>query len=115
MPGVLSARYAGEPASDARNNAVLVAALAGVADRRAHYYCVLVLVRRPDDPQPIVAEGIWHGTVIDAPRGSGGFGYDPLFWVAEHGCSAAELPAELKNRLSHRARAAAALARAVRG
>ena len=104
-PGVLSARYAGEPASDARNNAALVAALAGVADRRAHYYCVLVLVRRADDPQPIVAEGIWHGTVIDTPRGSGGFGYDPHFEDAESGMTGAELPLARKNEVSHRGQA----------
>ena len=104
-PGVLSARYAGEPASDARNNAALVAALAGVADRRAHYYCVLVLVRRADDPQPIVAEGIWHGTVIDTPRGSGGFGYDPHFEDAQSGMTGAELPLARKNEVSHRGQA----------
>jgi XTP/dITP diphosphohydrolase len=104
-PGVLSARYAGEPASDARNNATLVATLAGVADRRAHYYCVLVLVRRADDPQPIVAEGIWHGTVIDTPRGSGGFGYDPHFEDAQSGMTGAELPLARKNVVSHRGQA----------
>ena len=78
-PGVLSARYAGEPKSDARNNAKLIADLRDVADRRAHYYCVLVLVRSPDDPEPIIAEGAWHGTIVDTPRGNGGFGYDPHF------------------------------------
>ena len=104
-PGVHSARYAREPASDARNNAALVAALAGVNDRRALYYCVLVLVRRADDPQPIVAEGIWHGTVIDAPRGSGGFGYDPHFEDAESGMTGAELPLARKNEVSHRGQA----------
>ena len=108
-PGVLSARYAGEPASDTRNNAALVAALAGVADRRAHYYCVLVLVRRTDDPQPIVAEGVWHGTVIDAPRGSGGFGYDPHFEDAASGMTGAELPLARKNEVSHRGQAMRAL------
>ena len=104
-PGVLSARYAGEPASDARNNAALVAALAGVADRRAHYYCVLVFVRRADDPQPIFAEGIWHGTVIDTPRGSGGFGYDPHFEDVQSGLTGAELPLARKNDISHRGQA----------
>jgi XTP/dITP diphosphohydrolase len=104
-PGVHSARYAGEPASDARNNAALVAALAGVADRRAHYYCVLVLVRRAEDPQPIFAEGIWHGTVIDAPRGSGGFGYDPHFVDAQSGLTGAELALARKNEISHRGKA----------
>ena len=104
-PGVHSARYGREPASDARNNAALVAALAGVNDRRAHYYCVLVLVRRADDPQPIVAEGIWHGTVIDTPRGSGGFGYDPHFEDVQSGLTGAELPPARKNEVSHRGQA----------
>ena len=104
-PGVRSARYAGEPASDARNNAALVAALAGVADRRAHYYCVLVLLRHADDPQPIIAEGVWHGRIVDAPRGSGGFGYDPHFQDDATGYTGAELPLARKNLLSHRGRA----------
>jgi XTP/dITP diphosphohydrolase len=108
-PGVQSARYAGEPRSDARNNEKLVAALAGVADRRAHYACVLVLVRHADDPQPIIAEGDWHGTIIDAPRGSGGFGYDPHFLDGETGLTGAELPLDRKNELSHRGRAMRAL------
>jgi XTP/dITP diphosphohydrolase len=104
-PGVHSARYAGEPRSDARNNARLVAALAGVADRRAHYYCVLVLVRHADDPEPIITEGRWEGRIVDAPRGSGGFGYDPLFLVPEYGKTFGELPPEVKAQMSHRARA----------
>ena len=104
-PGVQSARYAGEPRSDARNNAKLVQALAGVVDRRAHYACVLVLVRRADDPEPIVAEGRWHGRIIDAPRGTGGFGYDPHFEDLETGLTGAELPLERKNALSHRGKA----------
>ena len=104
-PGVYSARYAGEPKSDARNNAALVAALAGVADRRAHYYCVLALVRHRDDPQPILSEGIWHGRIVDAPRGDGGFGYDPHFEDAATGLTGAELPLEQKNALSHRGQA----------
>ena len=104
-PGVRSARYAGEPVSDARNNAALVAALRGIADRRAHYYCVLVLVRHADDPQPILAEGIWHGTIVDTPRGSGGFGYDPHFQDAITGRTGAELPLQRKNALSHRGQA----------
>ncbi|MDR1709829.1 MAG: non-canonical purine NTP pyrophosphatase, partial [Candidatus Accumulibacter sp.] len=78
-PGVHSARYAGEPKSDERNNARLVADLAGQTDRRAHYVCALVFLRRADDPQPLIAEGEWHGEIIDAPRGEGGFGYDPYF------------------------------------
>jgi XTP/dITP diphosphohydrolase len=108
-PGVQSARYAGEPKSDARNNAKLVQALAGVADRRAHYACVLVLVRHPGDPEPIVAEGRWHGRIVDAPRGTGGFGYDPQFEDLETGLTGAELPLERKNELSHRGKAMRAL------
>jgi XTP/dITP diphosphohydrolase len=108
-PGVHSARYAGEPKSDARNNASLIAALAGVADRSAHYACVLTLVRHEHDPEPIIAEGAWHGTVIDTPRGAGGFGYDPHFLDAATGLTAAELPLEQKNELSHRGKAMRAL------
>lgn len=108
-PGVRSARYAGEPNSDARNNAALVEALAGVADRRAHYYCVLVLVHRADDPQPIIAEGAWYGRIVDAPRGDRGFGYDPHFEDAVTGLTGAELPLETKNELSHRGQAMRAL------
>jgi len=108
-PGVQSARYAGEPRSDARNNARLVAALAGVSDRCAHYACVLTLVRHERDPEPIIAEGAWHGVVIDAPRGAGGFGYDPHFLDASTGLTAAELPLERKNELSHRGKAMRAL------
>jgi len=108
-PGVLSARYAGEPKSDARNNAALVAALRGVADRRAHYYCVLVLVRHAGDPQPIIAEGAWYGTIVDAPRGGGGFGYDPHFLDETTGLTGAELPLAKKNELSHRGQAMRAL------
>jgi XTP/dITP diphosphohydrolase len=104
-PGVRSARFAGEPKSDARNNLALVDALRGVGDRRAHYYCVLVLARHAEDPQPLIAEGIWHGTVIDTPRGDGGFGYDPHFQDRQTGLTGAELPLERKNELSHRGQA----------
>ena len=104
-PGVRSARYAGDPKSDARNNTALIAALQGVTDRRAHYYCVLALLRHAGDPQPIVAEGVWHGTVIDAPRGNGGFGYDPHFQDCATGLTGAELPLARKNELSHRGQA----------
>lgn len=104
-PGVHSARYAGEPKSDARNNALLVERLMGVTDRDAYFYCVVALVRSPDDPRPLVADGEWHGTILDAPRGDNGFGYDPLFYVPELEQSAAELDANLKNTLSHRAAA----------
>ena len=108
-PGVFSARYGGEPKSDAKNNAKLLADLAGMADRRAHYVAVLVLMRSADDPQPIVAEGEWHGEIVDEPRGEGGFGYDPYFLVPDLGLTVAELPHEEKNRRSHRGKALAQL------
>lgn len=104
-PGVISARYAGEPKSDARNNEKLLADLAGHADRRAHFVSCRVLCRSADDPQPIIAEGEWHGEIVDQYRGDGGFGYDPLFFVPEFGQTAAELAADTKNRVSHRGRA----------
>ena len=108
-PGVQSARYAGEPKSDARNNEKLIADLAGVADRRAHYYCMLALVRHEADPEPILADGRWDGSIIDAPRGSGGFGYDPHFLDATTGLTGAELAVQRKNELSHRGKAIRAL------
>lgn len=104
-PGVLSARYAGEPKSDARNNEKLLADLAGQTDRRAHFVSLLVLCRSADDPQPIIAEGEWHGEILSTPRGAEGFGYDPLFFVPDTGLTAAELDPETKNRLSHRGQA----------
>jgi XTP/dITP diphosphohydrolase len=110
-PGVHSARYSGPQATDADNNRKLLAQLAGVppARRGARYVCVLALVRSDSDPLPVIAQGLWRGRILEAQRGAGGFGYDPLFWVETHARSAAELPAALKNRLSHRARASAAL------
>ncbi|MEM5429033.1 RdgB/HAM1 family non-canonical purine NTP pyrophosphatase [Cupriavidus oxalaticus] len=111
-PGVYSARYAqmaGKPKSDAANNAYLVSQLAGKLDRHAHYYCVLVFVRHAEDPCPLIAEGVWHGEVVDAPRGAGGFGYDPHFLLPVLGKTAAELSAEEKNAISHRAQALRAL------
>lgn len=108
-PGVHSARYGGAPKSDARNNERLLATLQGQTDRRAHYVCVLVLVRHADDPQPLLAQGTWHGEILTAARGDGGFGYDPLFLVQGHTCTAAELPATEKNRVSHRGQAMAQL------
>jgi XTP/dITP diphosphohydrolase len=108
-PGVYSAHFAGEPRSDARNNAKLAEVLAGVADRRAHYACVLVLLRAHDDPEPIIAEGRWDGRIVDTPRGSGGFGYDPYFEDLATGLTGAELPLEQKNALSHRGKALRAL------
>ncbi|MDE3010000.1 MAG: RdgB/HAM1 family non-canonical purine NTP pyrophosphatase [Pseudomonadota bacterium] len=109
-PGVQSARYAGEPRDDARNNAQLLAALAqrgatAPRARTARFVCTLVLVRRSDDPDPLVAQGRWHGRIALQPAGSGGFGYDPLFELPELGCTSAELPAGRKNQLSHRAQA----------
>jgi XTP/dITP diphosphohydrolase len=109
-PGVRSARYAGEGADDTANNARLLAELAGVpAPRRARYRAVIVLVRSADDPTPLVAEGTWEGRIGFEARGCGGFGYDPLFLVGDTGTTAAELPADHKNRVSHRACALAAL------
>ena len=104
-PGVFSARYAGEPKSDRRNNDKLLQILQGVTDRRAHYYCVLVLVRHADDPQPLIAEGEWHGEIAQEERGDGGFGYDPMFWLPEYGKMSAELSHEEKAKISHRAKA----------
>lgn len=101
-PGVYSARFAGEPKSDEANNALLLEKLNGEADRRAHYVCVLVMLQHAEDPQPIIAEGEWHGEVTREARGAGGFGYDPYFLLPELGQTAAELDAALKNTLSHR-------------
>ncbi len=108
-PGVYSARYAGEPRSDARNNQKLIEALRGETNRRAHYYCVMVYLRYPDDPEPVIAEGRWYGEIIDTQRGSGGFGYDPYFLVPELNRTGAELSAEEKNAISHRGQALRAL------
>jgi len=108
-PGVYSARFAGEPKSDARNNAKLVADLADHADKSAYYYCVLVYVRHADDPQPVIADGMWRGRIIDTPRGANGFGYDPYFLVPDFGRTAAELAPEEKNAVSHRGQALRAL------
>ncbi len=108
-PGVFSARFAGEPKSDLRNNQKLVQLLASHANRRAYYYCVMVLVRHADDPQPLIADGIWHGEIIVQPRGQSGFGYDPYFYLPALGKTAAELEPLEKNRISHRAQALLAL------
>ena len=108
-PGVLSARYAGEPKSDARNNQKLIHDLSTHEDKSAYYYCVLVYLRHADDPQPVIAEGRWDGEIIATPRGENGFGYDPHFWVAALNKTAAELSAEEKNQLSHRGQALRAL------
>jgi XTP/dITP diphosphohydrolase len=104
-PGVFSARFAGEPKSDERNNQKMIADLQGKTDRRAHYVAVLVFVHHADDPQPIICEGEWHGEIIDTPRGANGFGYDPYFLVPDLNQTAAEIAAEEKNKRSHRGKA----------
>ena len=108
-PGVFSARYAGEPKSDQRNNQKLVEALNKESDRSAYYYCVIVLLHHTDDPQPIIAEGLWHGEIISEARGESGFGYDPYFLVPALGKTAAELNMDEKNKISHRGQALAQL------
>ncbi len=106
-PGVYSARYAGVGASDQDNLLKLLDALEGVDPprRSARFHCVLALMRHGEDPCPLIAEGCWQGSILPAPRGAGGFGYDPVFWVPDMACSAAELSAQHKNRISHRGKA----------
>ncbi|WP_432723927.1 RdgB/HAM1 family non-canonical purine NTP pyrophosphatase [Jeongeupia wiesaeckerbachi] len=104
-PGVYSARFAGEPKSDARNNEKLLAELADKTDRGAYYYAALVLVRSEHDPQPLIADGVCPGTIIAAPRGEGGFGYDPLFLLPQYDRTVAEISADEKAAISHRGRA----------
>lgn len=117
-PGVHSAYYAGREgtreARDARNNAKLVEQLHAASDRSAFYYCVLLLVRHPDDPTPLVADGLWHGEIVLEPRGSNGFGYDPYFLVRGARLTAAQMEPAEKNRVSHRGQALAQLARKLR-
>ncbi len=108
-PGIRSARYAGDSADDVANNAKLVAAIRDVQQPPAHYYCAAVLTRSADDPAPLVATARWHGVLLAEPRGSSGFGYDPHFFLPALGCTVAQLPAETKNRLSHRGQAVATL------
>jgi XTP/dITP diphosphohydrolase len=108
-PGVYSARYAGEPKSDARNSEKLIADLAAHDDKSAYYYCVLVYVRHADDPQPVIADGIWRGQIVADARGEGGFGYDPHFLLPALGKTAAELASNEKNAVSHRGQALRAL------
>ena len=109
-PGILSARFAGQPTDDERNSLELLRRLSGVAQRQAHYTCALVAVRAADDPEPLIVDARWNGEIALAPRGEGGFGYDPLFFVPELGVTAAELDGAHKNRISHRGLAMAALA-----
>lgn len=106
-PGLHSARYAGSHGNATANNALLLERLRDVPEshRGAHFYCVLVLLRSADDPQPLIAEGTWHGRILLAPRGARGFGYDPVFFDPGHGRSAAELDPALKNAISHRGQA----------
>ena len=117
-PGVHSAYFAGREGTreerDARNNAKLVASLREQPDRAAYYYCVLVLMRSPADPTPLVADGRWHGSIALEARGEGGFGYDPYFLPRDSELTVAQLPADEKNRVSHRALALAALAERLR-
>jgi XTP/dITP diphosphohydrolase len=108
-PGVRSARFAGDGATDLQNNVELLHRLAGVADRSAHYTCVLVAMRSGTDPDPVIADARWPGNIIDDARGSNGFGYDPHFWLPGLGCTAAELEPAHKNRISHRGQASQAL------
>lgn len=114
-PGIYSARYAGERCNDADNNAKLLDALKDVpeAQRTARFQCLLVYLRHADDPTPLIVQGTWEGRILTAPRGDNGFGYDPLFFVPDLGKSSAELPAEVKNRLSHRGQALRKLLAAV--
>ncbi|MCK8516861.1 RdgB/HAM1 family non-canonical purine NTP pyrophosphatase [Methylonatrum kenyense] len=106
-PGIYSSRYAGESATDRDNNTLLLAELAGVPEqeRTARFQCVMALLRHADDPTPIICQGTWEGRILTAPDGSGGFGYDPLFYIQAEGCSAARLNPDNKNRLSHRGQA----------
>jgi XTP/dITP diphosphohydrolase len=112
-PGVRSARFAGEQATDAQNNAALVARLAAATSTAAHYVCVLVALRCAEDPEPLVAEGRWHGRIVAQAAGANGFGYDPHFWIDALGATAGELAPERKNELSHRALAMRALREAM--
>ncbi len=104
-PGVLSARYAGEPKSDERNNEKLLEVLGTEDNRHAHFYCVMVLVRHELDPEPLIAEGRWAGEILTEYRGNDGFGYDPIFLDAKTGKTVAELPLDIKSRISHRGHA----------
>jgi XTP/dITP diphosphohydrolase len=104
-PGVISAHYAGFPKSDAANNALLLKNMQGIANRSAHYFACVVFLRHALDPQPIIAQGVWQVELLHTPLGEGGFGYDPLFLDPTHGLSIAQMPAQLKNQISHRAKA----------
>ena len=113
-PGIYSARYA-ENRGDAANNAKLLTALEGNKNRKARYQCVIAFMQHAKDPTPLIFQGRWEGEIALAPAGSNGFGYDPIFYVAEHNCTAAELQPEQKKQLSHRAHALALLKQAIQG
>jgi XTP/dITP diphosphohydrolase len=106
-PGIYSSRFAGPDADDRANNRKLLELLRNVSgdDRSAHFYCAMAWLRHAEDPAPLIAVGSWDGFILESPRGDGGFGYDPLFWLRGRECSSAELPAAEKNRLSHRGQA----------
>ncbi|KUM54894.1 RdgB/HAM1 family non-canonical purine NTP pyrophosphatase [Rheinheimera sp. EpRS3] len=110
-PGIYSARYAGEAATDAANITKLLSALQDIpaAQRTAQFHCVLVYLRHAEDPTPLVCHGVWHGEITQTPAGSAGFGYDPVFYIAAEGCTSAELPPGRKQQLSHRGKALAQL------
>ncbi len=106
-PGLYSARYSGEGANDQKNNDKMLRELTGVpeAKRTARYQCVLVFMRDGNDPMPMIAQGSLEGRILESSRGTGGFGYDPIFWLPDHGCAAAEITLDEKNKISHRAKA----------
>lgn len=106
-PGIFSARFSGAAADDSSNIRKLLAELDGLpeSDRNAHFYCAMALVRHAHDPAPLLATGRWNGRIMEASAGTGGFGYDPVFWVPTHDCSSAELPTKVKNQISHRGKA----------
>ncbi len=112
-PGIYSARYSGEDANDEKNNAKMLSALSGVQEenRTARYQCVMVFMRNENDPTPIIAQGSLEGRILTEAKGSGGFGYDPIFWLPEQQCAAAELSLDEKNKISHRAKALNSLVR----
>ena len=116
-PGIYSARYAGPGANDEENLYKLLAALEGVPDaqRGGRFQCVIAFLRHAEDPTPLICQGTWEGRILTAPRGANGFGYDPVFFVPEEGVSSAELPPEIKNRLSHRGQALRKLLEGLRG
>lgn len=112
-PGIFSARYAGEGASDRENLELLLKNMRGCSERTAAFCCALALVKTPEDSQPLVVQAHWHGEILRTPCGDAGFGYDPVFWVADEGCSAAQLPRDKKNRISHRGKAVQLLLQAL--